>query len=199
MQIPNITRTKLSYEDYVDGLKAKKYRLIGYGAFAQVYAKKGGNTVIKVGLVDSWHEDGYVAFLKALDPSNKLFPKIHSVYRFYYKNKRWSNLFGEEIEVSDRYYVVEMERLVPLSRVKNADLKVIYERHGITSIFDFGQEGYGFKTPKFKTKRARTAHQILSNLYKKYDEDIHDNNVMIRQGKSGKAELVITDPVSFVY
>lgn len=199
MHIPHVTRTKLSYGDYIDHLKAQKYRLIGYGAFAQVYAKKGENTVIKVGLVDGWQEDGYVAFLKALDPSNKLFPKIRSLQRFYFKGKFWSEYYGQEIEASDRYYVVEMERLVPLSRVKNADLKEVYARHGITSIFDFGQEGYGFKTPKFKTKRARTAHQILSKLYKKYDEDIHDNNVMIRQGKSGKMELVITDPVSFVY
>lgn len=196
MKIPGISRTKLSYDDYVNQLRSQGYRLLGYGAFAQVYAKKGEKNVIKIGYVDNWKYDGYLAFLKAVDPSNSLFPKIRSVQRFYYKEKKWSEIFESEYEALDRYYVVEMERLVSMYKVPHKKQKEVYARHGMQNFHDLCQAGYWWTPPRFKTKRARTAYKILDKLYQTYDEDIHDGNVMFRQSKTGKYELVITDPIA---
>jgi hypothetical protein len=193
MNIGSVIRTSTSYIDYVKQLRQTGYRMIGHGAFAQVYGNNKLNTVIKIGLVDDWRCDSYVGFLRAVDPSNKMFPKIHSVQRLHYKGKEKSGIDNSHIPVEDRYYVVEMERLIPYNKVKRADVDDVLARHGVDSIFDFGT---CWGRPKFKTNRAKTAMDILKKLYRRYDEDIHDGNVMFRKEKSGKLELVITDPVA---
>lgn len=194
MKVDSIIRTSVSYINYITELKNQGYRLVGHGAFAQVYGKHTSNHVIKIGLVDDWKEDAYIGFLREIDPSNKLFPKIHSIERFYYKGEEKSGLEEGNIKVTDRYYVVKMERLLSFSEVKGKDRMAVYNRHGIGDIYDLGQ--CCSNRPKFRTKRARTAFDILKKLYDRYEEDIHDGNVMFRKSRSGKLELVITDPVS---
>lgn len=195
MHVDSITRTSVSYIDYLKHLRSQGYRMIGHGAFAQVYGKRSSPTVIKIGLVEDWRTDSYIGFLRTMDPSNKMFPKVHSVQRLHYKGKEQSGFDDNTFHtVEDRYYVVEMERLLSHYHVKKKDVAEALNRHGAADIYDFGTSWS--RPRKFKTKRAQTAMDILRKLYRKYCEDIHEGNVMFRKDKMGKLELVFTDPVA---
>lgn len=192
MKLDPAKRTNVTYDDYVDALKSAGYKCIGSGSFASVYAKHGSKTVIKVGLLDlydTWKDDGYVSFLKIIDPKNPMFPKIVRVERYIFRH---NPSLPYAIDNTGRYYVVEMERLADHRAVSWKTRREVLNRIGLTSIYDFGR----IKHRKLKSVWAIRANAILERLWRYRIKDMHDGNVMFRKKKDGKVQMVITDPAT---
>lgn len=189
MKLANVKTTDVSFNDYRKQLRKQGYRKLGSGLYAEVYGKKGVNHVFKIGRLETvWHEDGYIGFLRHIDPSNPMFPKIKSVERF--------NVLKKNV-VQSRYYAVKMERLIEYESVKWEVCQKVFNRMGIESFYDF--EDPPKYAPTFKSKFAARAHKILHKLWDKYHDDLHDGNVMWRKKEGGKYQLVITDPATKKY
>ena len=186
MKLSNVKTTDVSIYEYKKRLRKQGYRKLGSGLYAEVYGKKGCDHVIKIGALETaWHKDGYVGFLRHIDPSNPMFPKIKTVERF--------NVM-EKSTIAGRYYVVKMERLIEYTNVQWKTCKEVYDRMGIETFYDF--EEPPTYAPAFKSKFAARAYKILHKLWSKYRDDLHDGNVMWRKKKDGRYQLVITDPAT---
>lgn len=189
MKLTNVQTTDVSFYEYRKQLCKQGFRKLGSGLYAEVYGKKKCNYVIKIGqLENNWLDDGYVAFLRHLDTSNPMFPKIKSVERFNWVKKS---------SVHSRYYVVKMERLIEYEDVNWDICEKAFERMGVDTFLDFEEPAE--YAPSFKSKFAARAHKILHKLWAKYHSDLHDGNVMWRKKKDGKYQLVITDPATRKY
>lgn len=193
MKLPSAVDTNVSFKDFMKQLKNEGYRKLGSGLYAHVFAKKGVEGVIKVGNLDDrlWHEDGYVAFLRMIDPSNPLYPEIHSIQRYNVRTK------GKRYP-ADRYYVVHMERLIDSESTSWKKQEEALEALGIDDIYDL--EVKKRYLPKFKSKWFKEAYSALHKLWRTYSDDLHEGNVMWRKRDKGY-QMVITDPatVSFSY
>lgn len=168
---------------YIDFLKANKFKSVGSGLYADVFARPKDDYVIKVGGVryNSWDKDGYVGFLKRINPNNPLFPKIRAVQLCQPIN-------------DDPFYVVEMERLLKFSsrKIDSQTKKSSLQNLGLSKIWDL--ESYVIdKLEESEHKHMQGAAKILSKLYHCHMEDIHDGNIMWRQN-GNQVHLVITDP-----
>lgn len=191
MKLDNVKSTNVSFNDYKKKLRKRGYRKLGSGLYAEVYGRKGSVHVIKVAHMGDhlWHHDGYLAYLRLIDPSNPMFPRIKSVERFnHVKSKR----------VCTRYYVVKMERLIEYENVNWDVCEQEFKHMGIDSFYDF-EESNPVYAPKTKDKIVLSAYKTLQKLWRKFNNDLHDGNVMWRKGKRGRYQLVITDPATLRY
>jgi hypothetical protein len=191
MKLDNVKSTSVSFNEYKKRLRKQGYRKLGSGLYAEVYSKKGCNHVIKLAhMCDHlWHHDGYLAYLRHIDPSNPMFPRIKSVERFNYKEPKHKQLV--------RYYAVKMERLIEYEDVDWDTCDAEFKRMGIESFYDF-EEPPAY-APKLKDKVVKSAYKTLQKLWRKFSNDLHDGNVMWRKEKQGRYQLVITDPATLRY
>lgn len=159
----------------------RRMQCIGSGAFAKVYGRSNCNRVVKVGPT----HDSYVKYLKriGLKNSNPYFPRIHSV-RIY-----WDGYYGFD----DKFYVVEMERLLDWRKVPKSTRKRLLMKLGCWSI---DEADYPQITKK-STRREKQAIKLLRKLWSGYNtyKDVHEGNIMFRKKGRGY-QLVYTDPVA---
>jgi hypothetical protein len=187
-------------DDFTAGLHKKGYRRIGAGAFAQVYAKPGCDTVLKIG-----HNDSNKSYLEYITSSSKhlnnpLFPKIFKITKY--------EVTGDS---SENYFAVEMEKLAKLP--PNIDFGVFDKNdtprlgtHAIgkylyslvfegsvqnKTVSDVENSGISVNYDK---KHQKECYDLLSCLKRRFALDLHSNNVMLRK-LGTRQELVITDPV----
>ena len=156
------------------------YEMLGYGIFANVYAKPGENGVLK--LFDS-EDEAYQKFVyMAMSNPNPHFPKFK----------------GKMMKITDEYYAIRMEKLTPLpdtpdtasyAKKISAYVKLIQNKSGrirsdadelISDIDEIEKEQPGIKY----------ACNMIGNRFKEEIIDIHNDNIMLRGNI-----LVITDPV----
>ena len=190
MKIPRVVKTNISIDDYKKTLHADGYRYVGSGLYATVYSKKNSRFAIKIARM---REDGYLDYLRLIDPSNPFFPKVYSVKCFSYRNADypWDNY---------SYYVVKMERLVPFNTVNGEKRERIFEQIGLDDIcqldeFEINELHSYLKESKAKKPKLFQVIRTLKKLYRKSESDLHDGNVMWRVKRKGIPQLVITDPV----
>lgn len=204
MNVPKPVPTKSSWDE-LNGEMAKKYgRFISSGRDSMIYAK-GKSRVIKVFTTLGGREfskEPYIAFLKAIPVGNPFFPKIYSI-QLYKTDKRTHFL--------PHLAVIEMERLAEVDVYKkkttDASHKAVkefgvkpqpncrspfYEFTGAISELLRGKQ----KKPPYapKTVRARKAAEAFITIAGKGNVDMHQGNVMIRNGKY--PQLVVIDPLS---
>jgi hypothetical protein len=173
--------------EYRDKLVYRGYECIGRGIFSYVYARPGSCQVIKVGTVDyGFRNDGYLAFLRKVDPTNPHLPKISAV-RLYRDLQDPEN--GRTC-----YYVVVMERLSPFASIPYPKRRKLFQELGLKN-FRCLRPGISSNgnIDCFKLRKVAT---ILDSLYTTYKADIHTGNIMWRRRRGRRPELVIVDPIS---
>ena len=177
--------------------------MIGDGAFSRVYAKKGKNTVIKIGMLeenydcegyvtDKCEPDGYLQFItRAIKKKNNPWlPVVHSIkiVQFPLVKRKKTHYWG--------YYIIKIERLIHICE-KNRQLIRELESAAKT-VNNPSKTKMWYRLP-ITTKRwdpkLKAALKIINQIVCNgdcLDYDIHDANVMKR--KNG--QLVLTDPIA---
>lgn len=173
MNLPEPKTNGLSVGEYEQHLREQGYTRISFGAFANVFARKNGKEVVKVG--NDVNSDGYLQFLRlvGLRSENPHLPYIRSLQIF-------DNDPGNPYSVP--YYVVRMERLEEHAGMYSLALR----EFGIHDISEL-QEPLNLTA---RTREALEVKGILAQLFTTHVQDIKSSNVMFRGNT-----LVVTDPV----
>jgi len=175
MKIPHY-KTTMELPEFEALLVAAGYKQIGSGCWSVVYGKE--NVVCKVGEANS---KGYLSFVEqAIQHSeNPHLPKIYAAGVFHIR--RFT------------YFVVYMERLTESHNMPTSVVDSWFRKHNLEDAWDF--ECPHVLTKYSRTKALKELADILAMLYKKYDSDMENFNLMWRTNGVKKPELVITDPV----
>lgn len=164
--------------------KKEKYKCIGSGSFANVYARKGENQVLKIGNNpdDPWVRFAHKALVLYKTRPNPWLPVIHDI-AFFEKEPIKGQRYG------DTYYVATMERLTRVPETEFSDSKANYIAT-LTDNMDYRAAIHVLKAigvdPLFIE-----AMKLVSKLCLHGYVDLHSGNIMMR----GK-QLVITDPLA---
>lgn len=183
MKLPRPKRIKLDRDEYTAKLrKDRDMKYIGSGAFATVFGRNDYNRVVKVGHACEGFDDPYLQFVElvGLKSRNIHFPRIYKVELFK----------GTE---GEKFYAVEMERLVPYGKVRTAAAKKAFKQSlGIPYIERMEEPDEMFPS----TRHGKRVQKVLKVLYRRDNNpDMHDGNIMWRKKGRGY-QLVITDPVA---
>lgn len=187
MKLPKVRKAPCTMEEYKLLLVNSGYERIGKGVYATVYARPGSKTVIKVGTVDyGFRNDGYLAFLRKVDPSNPHLPRVNAM-RLY-----------RDIQDPDNgttcYYVVMMERLSPFMTIPYTKRRQLFHNLGLKN-FRCLRPGVS-NNNNIDRYHLRKVAKVLDSLYSKYRSDMHTGNIMWRRSRGRAPELVIVDPIS---
>jgi len=169
-------KTTVEITEFMARLVAEGYTRVGSGYWSVVFGKD--KFVCKVGEAKS---KGYLSFVRQAikHPENPHLPKIYAAGIFHVGNRP--------------YFVVHMERLTPTRSMNSAVVDKWFEEHNLDDSWDFDYLHVVKKCSK--TKALKELADILAKLYKKYDEDMADFNLMWRTRGVKQPELVIIDPV----
>lgn len=167
-------KAKGSLREYYATLKKEGWEQIGVGYYSQVYAKNG--TVLKVSVGDDAYDEFLDIVLKNQD--NPLYPKIYSV-------DVYASVKGAH-GADNHITVTTMERLEG------------HEKFGLVGSWGESINPASIHLNAMLLKSAspnnsdeRKVLQDLTPLVKKYDLDLHKDNVLFRGDQP-----VITDPFS---
>lgn len=192
----SVDKRLCSQHEVSEAIRRKnKLRLLGEGAFARVYGSKHKDYVVKVTDLDYGtvgrdmtygFRDPYLDYLDfaALYPNNPFFPKLHDVV-----------LFTKPVEDEQTFAVVVLERLRPLNRSNKRGMNLYSYMQDINAmLYECGDIHKRFaRTDLFnKTSYMYQALSVLYDINRRWSDDLHISNVMIR----ADGQLVITDPVS---
>ena len=175
MKIPHY-KTTMELSEFEALLVAEGYKQIGSGCWSVVYGKE--NVVCKVGEADS---KGYLSFVEqAIQHSeNPHLPKVYATGIFHIRH--------------NPYFVVYMERLTETCFISTPVVDSWFRKHNLEGAWDFD---YPHVVKKHsRTKALKELADILATLYKKYESDMANFNLMWRTKGVKKPELVIIDPV----
>jgi len=181
---------------------SRRHKVLGQGkqGIAQEHSRDP-NKVIKTSNIytENPERDEYVQFIKMIldHQNNPFFPRIHSA-KMVYNNQ------------TDGYQLVTtMEKLIPLTgeKIKDASAQLM-KQLGITTRKPFSHDEdwtpnlwKWFDKPRNRSKLRREtknpqlkqALELLEPYIKKFGQDLHTNNFMIRLTGHGP-QLVILDP-----
>lgn len=165
------------------------YDILGSGMFADVWAKAGESTVLKLFNSDDL---GYMSFLKlVMKHQSPHFPKFK----------------GSFLKINDEYLAVRMEKLSPIVGIEAVNVAEVI--HGYLSLKidrDLEAKLHGFEDPmdnepgykmmiEYNKKQPglKDACDYLADNVAALDGglDIHSENIMSRNGV-----WVITDPIA---
>lgn len=205
-----ITNNWKSYDDIINFLEKRGYKLIGSGFYSLVFAKPNSKYVIKLSKI---YDGCYLKFVDYVlkQKRNPYLPKILFLRTYNDRNKR--KLFVTAIEKLKRFYAIEkmnlwtvrdLPKLAWLSLITRhvqpyfrEEFWDIYRQIDNSSYIANRSEIIDQYAKKFKSSlMARTYEQIKKELVNSKTGcgfDIHDNNIMYRPGKN---ELVFTDPIN---
>ena len=184
-----VINNNISYVDFCDEFaQSNKFRLIGNGYFSKVYGRKKKKNVYKIGKVEECHlSDPYLFFInkvKALN--NPFFPKVENIQVL------------NNSDNNEKYYLIEIEKLIPcyFDNLKE-DCQEVY--HNLLYLFNSRkasniEKKWNKYIDYYKTIDNMEVYElfnILKNLLKSFDNDLHSNNMMIREN----GQLVIIDPI----
>ena len=169
-----------TFKGAVDRLKSAGYNSLGSGYYGQVFEKPGADYVLKV---FSNRDKAYTEFVNLVKSnSNDHFPKFR----------------GDLVKINDAYSAIRMEKLNPNTDEKIASYLDYYISDGKT---DYDEYFNGFDEEEaddviydmFESDPSlRSACNLIkSKLAKKFNIDIHDDNIMWR----GTTPVII-DPAS---
>lgn len=213
MRVDEITRPKTR----IDGTEAMKrlgWKVIGYGAFADVYEKPGVNYVVKL---FTETDTSYMKFIKmVLANPNPHFPKFYGKpVPLSISNERRSDILPS---VKDRYsaetglIAIRMERLQEFFSSHSGDAAALSEADPETSLFRkfityyiSNQTHHDHVSPETRAALAEAIDEeygadmlrALESIGKMMMEnpeislDLYETNVMMRG-----STIVITDPVA---
>lgn len=183
----------MSMLDFIGYLSNLGYEELDSGSYATVYAIPGSAYVCKVGYVDgSLKEDAYLRFLSKMPTTNPLFPKIEAVGIFHFSGDVPDGYKGEYAD----YYIVHMERLATYDSIPDTKIAAGLGSHGLESIYQLEDWSLKHKPIKKPSQYMEKAIRVLARLYKLFEEDIHQGNVMWRHSNAKVPQLVITDPIA---
>jgi hypothetical protein len=204
---------KVYFSSYAEAdrlLRAAKKgkKLLGNGAYANVYSSKGANRVTKIGGL----EDAYLHFVELVMQANSKNPFLPKIYSgVIYRASRQAINKDEELE-DEGFYVIEMERLQELEDMYGDNYSTVvaaFEQvveYG-NSLNDFVNEHVaetkgitGMFSVKVKLEPRvmqfiKHLRQIVNKACSRHGDaswDIHEGNIMVR--KNG--QVVLTDPIA---
>jgi len=202
MKLYELTGIKHMYEkdleDIISSLESSGTKVMGRGSFALVLKNSSKNEVIKFWIKDSSYDDFINYVIK--NPS-KYFPKVYS------KPKELSAFFLRPADFPDKIKYVRMEELDKVidvdadyieSMIKDCmhadeselvDYTEEWSEIAISHVLELIGDGSKESLLDFAETMKKMTNYLVKHQGHKLD--IHDENIMIRNGK----ELVITDPI----
>lgn len=174
---------------------------LGSGSYATVYKGKRPNTVIKVTKVKDTN-DPYIKYIRVIKDhqDNPFFPRIYRTKMYKVPDHRFT--------VAQNYFIVELEKLVPLDNEKIKDTMEPYlstqlgiddDRFRFHALADLTSEVEGRNKLRKLAKNPQfiEALDVLEDLFNNRSlfVDAHSNNWMVRLTGHGP-QLVMTDPVA---
>ena len=187
----------MDFEVFRDRFCAKnQLKFLNSGAFAEVVAHPKSDECYKISRLPVSEKDAYLEFLNLIRKkrNNPFLPKIKSL------------TFFEHRETKQKWYVVRMEKLRPLSfsrprgEVESKTMvspmarivRKIMEDSNRKTLEDFEAFLSAMNLKSGPGKQLLEAVQVVKTGFGMADPDLHDGNMMLR--KNG--ELVITDPIA---
>ena len=170
-------------------LKHAGYEKLGYGMFADVYAKPGADHVLKL-----------------FDRRDRSYPKFVNMV-IQHPNNHFPKFKGKIMKITDNYYAIRMEMLSKFSTwmADNGGLDLLYLLQNY--IYGYAAHGAGFETSSERASSTvkqindlektqpgiKKACEFIADLIKSGDPglDLHNENLMMRGNT-----IVFTDPVS---
>lgn len=186
MQLPNARKSTVGLNGYMQQLETKGYQLLGSGAFANIYGKPKGRTVIKIGNVNG---DSYLRYVEriGLRNTNPHVPYITSIKIFD---------IDPNNPLSKPFYVIRMEKLDDVLSTYRPDdqMQDHMDSIGIKDVEALVSCNIGGVIPL--TKEFSEVVTILKDLYSDMSIacDLCDKNVLWRR-RPGTKQLVVTDPI----
>lgn len=172
---------------YIKSLHKQGYRVVGTGFYSNVYGKKYTNHVIKVGHTRYKDpiDDAYLSFIRMVANSkNPHFPKVLGFSLYKAAGTYW--------------YAVKLEKLVPFFKVPYKKRKDrVFHWVKVSSYEEESQREYITWNPNRSPKRCKfekDAYNTLYALFRRHNDDLHENNIMWRKQSNSQLQLVITDP-----
>lgn len=144
------------------------------GSYGIIFHHPNFKYIIKIGEVigNIVSKDPYLSFIKKARLCNShWFPVFHDI------------IIIDPVD-RQKFFVVVMERLAPMTR----HTRVMYEAF-CEQVYKWNDESLRHHRHFYSDEFHKVA-LVLTKLFRKFDEDLHDENVMFR----GK-QLVIIDPV----
>ena len=172
--LDEITRPGQGNAEYM--LEKAGYEKIGYGMYANVFAKPGADHVLKL---FGYRDQAYRDFVNmTIQEPNIHFPKFK----------------GKMMKITNDYYAIRMEILEPLSKDKGTVLELM--RQYIYAQIEDPSQPFRRAIEMEKVEKAQPgiteACELVATLIKNNDLglDLHMKNAMMRGNT-----IVITDPV----